>query len=285
MITQLLISGLSIGSLYSLTALGIVILLKAIDLINFAQGQFVMAGAFIGLGLIAGLKLPYILAFVMAIMLTGLLAVLVERFTYRPLRNAPLSNAVIATVAVFILLEELGLIFGGPEPLPFPSPMQDKAFSFLGSKLMVEDIAILGIAILMMFLLQVFFKRTYTGLAMRAVMQDRDTASVMGIQVNRIVTFTFVLAGILGGATGVLVAPVCFVSFGMGTDISLRAFSAAALGGWYSVPGTIVGGMLLGVLDNFTSSYLSSAYRDVIIFSILILFLLFRPSGIFGKRW
>jgi len=285
MVTQLLFSGLSIGSIYSLTALGIVILLKAMDLINFAQGQFVMVGAFIGLGLVAGLKLPYGVAFILAVVLTGLLAIMIERLTYRPLRNAPLSNAVIATIAVFILLEELGLFFGGPEPLPFRSPMEGKSLAFLGTRFMVEDILILAIAILVMFLLQIFFKRTYTGLAMRAVMQDRETAAIMGIQVNRIITLTFILAGGLGGAAGFLIAPVVFVSFGMGSDISLRAFSAAAIGGWYSIPGTIVGGMLLGVLDNLTANLLTSAYRDVIIFSILILFLLFRPSGIFGKRW
>jgi branched-subunit amino acid ABC-type transport system permease component len=268
-----------------LTALGIVILLKAMDLINFAQGQFVMAGAFIGLGLVAGLKLPYGVAFILAVVLTGLLAIIIERLTYRPLKNAPLSNAVIATIAVFILLEELGLIFGGPEPLPFPSPMEGKSLALFGTRLMVEDILILAIAILLMFLLQIFFKRTYTGLAMKAVMQDREIAAVMGINVNRIVTFTFILAGALGGAAGFLIAPVVFVSFSMGSDISLRTFSAAAIGGWYSIPGTIVGGMLLGVLDNFTANFLTSAYRDVIIFSILILFLLFRPAGIFGKRW
>jgi len=285
MVAQLFFSGLSTGSLYSLTALGIVILLKAMDLINFAQAQFVMAGAFLGLGLMTILKFPYWLSFVLAVALTGLLAVIIERLTYRPLRNAPLSNAVIATIAVFILLEELGLICGGPEPLPFPSPMENKLFVLYGVRLMVEDILILAISILMMILLQIFFKKTYMGLAMRAVMQDREAAAVMGIEVSRSVTLTFALAGALGGAAGVLIAPVVFVSFGMGSDISLRVFSAAAIGGWYSIPGTIVGGILLGVADNFTASFLTSAYRDAIIFSILIIFLLFRPSGIFGKRW
>lgn len=283
MVLQLLLGGLSIGAIYSLIALGLVMLLRSLDLFNFVQGEMVMAGGFLGLFLYQVVRLPFLASFLIAMAGVALVGLAIERFGIRPLKSPNINSMICATIAASIILQNIAMMVGGPEPVPFASPFAGKLVTFAGSRLSLQQIVIILSALSLMVLLQVFFYLTKTGLCLRAVMVDRQAASMMGVNVVRVISVTFALSAALGGAAGILVAPVIFVAFDMGI-IAFKAFAAAVLGGLYSFTGAIVGGLALGVIETFTGAYISSAYRDVLTYSILIAVLIVRPRGIFSLR-
>jgi len=274
-------NGLMIGAIYALIGIGYVILIKAMDLINIAQGEMVMIGAFIGYYLYVVFKLPFMVAFISAVILTGFVGICLERIFYRNMRQPSLMNLIVATIAVSILIRNGSMLVVGSDSLVFPPVFGSEPIRIAGLNLVSQHLFVLVMCVLLMVFLQIFFYLTKIGIALRAVMFDPETAKLMGINVQRSISIAFGISAGIGGAAGVLIAPLTYVVFDMGA-IGIKAFGAAVLGGLYSIPGAVIGGLLLGLIDNYTAAYVSSAYRDVIALSILILVLLIKPEGILG---
>ncbi len=271
------------GAIYALLALGLVMIIRAVNMPNIAQCEMAMIGAFISYNLYAVLAIPFYLTFIITILITGLVGVLIERFAYRPAMKgkAPIANAIIASVAVHILLTNLARIIGSPRPLRFPSPLGERLISLGMAKIPMQSILIIGAGLFIMALLQFFFK-TRIGLALRAVMSDREVAQLMGIKVSWAISWTFAISAALGAAGGILVAPVVFVVFNMGSMLLGKALAAAAVGGFYSIPGAVVGGFTVGILRTVFSN-ISSAYADSFVYAILIAILLLMPESYISK--
>ncbi|MEW6244372.1 MAG: branched-chain amino acid ABC transporter permease [Bacillota bacterium] len=284
MFIQQVIQGLAIGSVYGLMALGYALMWQAWAVLDFARGEAAMIGAFSILIFHSFFKIPFVVAFPLAIASSALLGYVIQWLAYRPLIGGIPINRLIATLGMGILLRNLARVIYGADPYPFPTVFGDKPVS-IGNVLVVpQNVWITAIGFTLVILLRVFLTRTYTGKAMRAAAQDRETAALMGIRVKQSMALTFVLATGLGAMAGLLVAPVYFVRADMGLSIGLRGFASAVLGGLDSVTGAMVGGLLLGVTENLAAGYISSGYQAAIAFSIMILILIFRPQGIMGRR-
>lgn len=280
---QIVVSGLALGAIYALIALGVVIIVKASDLVNFAHGELVMIGAITAHTVRVGLALPAVAAFAVAVVVTLAVGMLLERLAYRPLRLSPTINVILASVALSLLLQNLALHFWSEDTRAYPAMFSEAPILVGRFRFVPQDWATIVAAVLCVLGFQLFFKRTRAGLAMRAVMLDRRTASLMGINVYRTIGNTFGASAALGAAAGVLVAPLIQIHFSMGF-ILVKAFAAACLGGIFSIPGAILGGLVIGVTEGLVAAYVSSAYRDAIVYAILIGALLFRPEGLLGRR-
>jgi len=276
---QLILNGIAMGAIYALVAIGFVMVLRATNILNLTQGDMAMVGAFSGLFFLQALHLNYFLAFILAIAFTAIVGLVFERLVIRPIKRPTLMFLVTATIAGSILIKNVGLLVGGSEPLPFPPLFSQKAIYISGISIAPHNLVVLGVTIIIMILLQLFFYTSKWGIGMRAVMMQRDVASLMGINVSKSVALTFAISAALGAAGGILLAPLYFVSYDMGS-ITLKAFTAAALGGMYSLPGAIIGGLLIGLLENLITGYVTSYYRDAIVFGILILVFVVKPDGI-----
>ena len=286
---QQLVNGLSLGSIYALIALGYTMVYGIVKLINFAHGDLLMVGAYTGYFVLraagssaAGMAL----AFLCAGTVCALLAALIEHFAYRPLRDSPRLNSLITAIAVSLVLQNGArlLPFIGPNPREFPAPetFPVRIGFFSVSNL---QLTVILLSLVFMAVLSWIIGRTRTGRAMRAVSYDMGAVSLMGISVNRTIVFTFMLGAVLAGAGGVLYASVYpQISPTMGTMPGLKAFVAAVLGGIGSVPGAMLGGYLLGIAETLAKGFLPSQFADAISFSILILILLVKPTGIMGEK-
>lgn len=286
MLLQQLINGIALGAVYALIALGYTMVYGIIQLINFAHGEVFMAGAFIGLLAVTAFKLNLFWALVLAMVISMLLGVFIERVAYRPLRNASRLSALISAIGVSLFLSTLALLLFGANAKGFP----DQVFNVSQIHLPfggVSDLQLLiiTIAAILMVSLEFIVKKTTIGKAMRAVSEDYQTAALMGINVNQVVAFTFAIGSALAAAGGVLVG-VLFnaVSFNMGLMAGLKAFAAAVLGGIGSIPGAMIGGIVLGIAEVAGVAAGFSSYRDAIAFGILVLVLLLRPTGLLGER-
>jgi branched-chain amino acid transport system permease protein len=288
---QQLLNGITWGSIYALVALGYTMVYGVLKLINFAHGEVYMVGAMVGyyaahaLGVAASPSLGALLVVMVVSMLAcGLLGALIERVAYRPLRSAGRLAPLITAIGVSLLLQNAGQLVFGADPKFFPSLLRSEEVVRVGG-IAVSNIqlVVLGTAVALMAGLQYVVRRTRFGRAMRAVSYDAPAAALMGVPVDRVILGTFVLGSMLAAAAGILVGlsnpkidPL------MGLMPGLKAFVAAVLGGIGSVPGAMVGGLLLGVIETLVTGYLSSTYRDAIAFVILVLILLVRPTGLFG---
>lgn len=284
-----LVNGLSLGSIYALIALGYTMVYGIVKLINFAHGDVMMMGAFAGffvLSIFTPSFLGMIFAFVAAMLFCALLSLVIERFAYRPLRSAPRLNSLITAIGVELILQNLMRVlpFVGPNPKSFPT-MQAKNFEFgIFSITNLQLIVIVSSAIFML-ILNFIVNHTKTGKAMQAVSYDLQASALMGINVNRIIAITFVIGSILAGVAGVLYATAYpMIDPMMGYIPGLKAFVAAVLGGIGSIPGAMVGGVILGIAETLTKGYISSQYADAISYTILIVILLVKPTGLFGKK-
>lgn len=291
-----LVNGLSLGSIYALLALGYTMVYGIVKLINFAHGDVMMVGAYTGyfvLRAMGATPLGLAVAFIAAMVVCSLLSLLIERCAYRPLRNAPRLNSLITAIAVELILQNTMRVlpFVGPDPRQFPT-MATKVFtlntaSFPNGIISISNIQLVVIisSAVLMVVLNYVINYTKTGKAMRAVSYDMGAASLMGISVNRTIAFTFVIGSILAGAGGVLYATAYpQIDPVMGYIPGLKAFVAAVLGGIGSVPGAMLGGVILGIAETMTKAYLSSQYADAISYCILIVILLVKPAGLLGKK-
>ena len=286
---QQLINGLSLGSVYALIALGYTMVYGIVKLINFAHGDVLMLGAYSGyfvLRQFGTTPVGMFLAFIFAMVVCAVISILIERFAYRPLRSAPRLNSLITAIAVSLILQN------GARVLPFigPNPRQYPTMETININLGVVSISniqliVIALSAVLMLILNYIINYTKTGKAMRAVSYDMQAASLMGISVNKTIAFTFALGAVLAAAGGVLYATAYpQIEPTMGTMPGLKAFVAAVLGGIGSVPGAMLGGYILGVAETMTKGFIDSQYADAISFSILIIILLVKPTGILGEK-
>jgi branched-chain amino acid transport system permease protein len=285
---QQLINGISLGAIYSLIALGYTMVYGVLKLINFAHGDVYMVGAFMGYYLANGIGARGAQAIGLnpeGIVGRGLLGGgTLERFAYRPVRKYSRLTALITAIGVSLLLENGGQVVFGAEPKFFPELFRKRNIDLVsGASINSADIIVLIIALALMVALQLIVYRTKTGRAMRAVSFNLQSAKLMGINTDRIIAFTFALGSALAAAAGVLVAiRIPRIDPLMGILVGLKAFVAAVLGGIGNIPGAMLGGLLIGITETMVVGYLSPTYKDAVAFAILILILLFRPSGLLG---
>ncbi len=289
---QHLINGISYGSIYALIALGYTMVYGILQMINFAHSDVYMMGAFasfyaarwLGIDNSPGLSTLAILLLV-SMVSCSLLALTIEKFAYRPLRKAPKINVLITAIGVSLLLQFLAQLIFGAEPRVFPEVLENKVIFDIGEvPLKTFDATVFGVSVLAMIILHFLIYHTKMGRAMRAVSANPDVASLMGINVNRIVSFTFIVGSSLAGIGSVLVGmKYPKIDPLMGMMIGLKAFVAAVLGGVGSIMGAVLGGLIMGLSEELVVAYWSSTMRDAIAFGILIIILIFRPAGLFGK--
>ncbi|EGW38506.1 branched-chain amino acid ABC transporter permease [Desulfosporosinus sp. OT] len=288
MFWQQILNGLTLGSAYILIALGLTMVYGILNLLHFAHGTVYMVGAFSSMVAIIYLKLPFPLAFLLAMVLAGLVGILIERIAYRPLRNAHPINILISGIGITIILENLFRLFFGAQTRPFPNVNLSSKTYGLGNGLSITNfqIYILVTAVVLVGLLQILIKRTKVGTALVATSQDMKAAKLMGIDINRMVALTFFLGSALAAAAGTLVALYFNAIYPtMGSMPGLKAFSVVVLGGLGSIPGTIIGGLFLGVIESLGAGYVQTVIdANAIAFVILILVLLIKPTGLFGKK-
>ena len=283
------VNGLSLGSIYALIALGYTMVYGIVKLINFAHGDVMMVGAYTGYFILrAAGTTPFglCLAFFGAMVVCSVLSLVIERCAYRPLRNAPRLNSLITAIAVELILQNAMRVipFVGPNPRQFPT-MDTKIFNLGIVQISNIQIIVIVASAILMVVLNYVINYTKTGKAMRAVSYDMGAASLMGVNVNRTIAITFVIGSVLAGAGGVLYATAYpQVDPLMGYIPGLKAFVAAVLGGIGIVPGAMVGGVILGIVETMTKAYISSQYADAISYSILIIILLVKPAGLLGKK-
>jgi branched-chain amino acid transport system permease protein len=285
MLLQQILNGLTAGSVYALIALGYTMIYGILGLINFAQGEIYMAGAFAAVLLLSAFKVNFILAFLFGMGIAALVGVILERLAFRPLRGGHPLVPLISAIGASILLQSLALLLFGPADRPFPVQFDFATLNLAGVTVSSLQLAIFLSALFFMALLLLFVKYTKFGKAIMATAQDQDTARLMGINVDRMISLTFLIGSALSGAAGIMMAIYYNATYPrMGLLPGLKAFSAAVLGGVGNIPGAIVGGLLLGVAENLGAGYVSSGYKDAIAFAILIVVLLVRPKGLLGGR-
>jgi branched-chain amino acid transport system permease protein len=280
---QLLFTGIGVGSIYALVALGFALIYRATNVVNFAQGDFAMLGAFSMVVLSIDLELPYWLSILITLALLAGFGALFNLAVYYPLRNRSFLPVIISTIGASILLENGVLATYGPRPQTLDGMFDLAGFSIGDVFLDTQYIVILVVAVAMVTLQYLFFERTLLGKKMQATSQDKEMASLLGIPVMTMIMITFMYSTALGGLAGILVAPVLFVTVGMGSTIALKAFAASMIGGFGDVKGAIAGGLALGVIETFGAAYISVPYKDAFAFLVLFVFLLVRPQGIFGE--
>jgi branched-chain amino acid transport system permease protein len=287
---QQLVNGLSLGSIYALIALGYTMVYGVLRLINFAHGDVYMVGAYVGYYVSRRLQgrepsiVSALFVMVVAMVACGLLGILIERLAYRPVRREARLTLLITAIGVSLFIENAAQLVFGPDPKFFPSLAPRADFRVAGMRLTSEQITVIAVSVLLMILLRVFILKTRTGKAMRAVSFSLDAAKLMGISTDWIISVTFALGSALAAAAGVLIAmQIPKIDPLMGIQYGLKAFVAAVLGGIGSIPGAVLGGLLIGVSEVLVVGYLSSSYRDAIAFTILTLVLILRPQGLLGR--
>jgi len=287
-LVQQLINGLAIGSVYALVAVGYTLVFGVLRFINFAHGSIATLGAYFGLFAVATLRLPIAGVFALALVLTGISSMGVERGAYRPLRlkGVPTLNILITSIGVSFLVENCIVVFVSADFHSFPAHILPSLPLSLGNvaKVAPVDILICAVAISLMTFLYLFLINTKTGVAIRAVAYDAPAAALMGININLTVGITFFLAGVMAAAAGVLLGMKFSVNPYLGGLFGLKSFAAAVVGGIGSVPGAYLGGYAVGLLETLGAAYVSSNFKDAIAFVLLVLILLFRPTGLLGRR-
>jgi len=282
---QQLINGLALGSVYALLALGYTMVYGIIQLINFAHGEIYMIGAFAGFYSASTLKLPLIPTLLVAMAVSALSGIIIEKVAYKPLRNSPRIALLITAIGVSLFLQNAMRLLVGSNPKPFPDLINAGSINIGSIQIEVKTILMFGVSALLVFLLQFIVYKTKVGKAMRASSQDMEAASLMGINVDNTISLTFAIGSALAGIAGVLVA-ISYPSITpyMGAMPGLKAFVAAVLGGIGSIPGALVGGIAIGLLETFSKAYISTNFSDAIVFAILIIILLIKPAGLLGKK-
>jgi branched-chain amino acid transport system permease protein len=289
-----MINGLTLGSVYALIALGYTMVYGILEFINFAHGEVYMLGAYFGIillgfftavGLTAfSLPLAVGLALLLAVVFCSSYGFTIEKLAYRPLRNAPRLSPLISAIGVSIFLQNYVMLTQGATDKVFPSIAGGAGFVFFSSRITYLQASIIVVSAVIMVLLHLFVMKTKTGKAMRAVAQDKTMASLVGINVNTVISVTFIIGSGLAAVAGVMVAMYYgLVNYFIGYTAGIKAFTAAVLGGIGNIPGAMLGGIVLGLVESLGASYVSSEYKDAYAFVILIVILLLRPEGLLGK--
>lgn len=282
---QLLISGVAQGCIYGLIALGFVLIYKATEIVSFAQGELMMVGAFIGVAVMAYLEFPFWLAVIASMAAMALLGLLLERVVIRPVLGQPAFSIVMLTIGIGYLLRGLVTMIPGigTETLTLAVPYKDVTMAWGSLILGAEQLAVIAVTTVLCALLFMMFRYTRMGVAMQAASQNQLAAYYMGIPVQRINGLVWALAGMVAAVAGLLLAPITFVYANMGF-IGLKAFPAAVVGGFGSLPGAIVGGLVIGIIESLSGFYLPEGFKDVAAYIVVLAMLMVRPNGLFGER-
>jgi len=282
-ILQYLIGGITKGSIYSIVGLGFTIIFNSTEIINFAQGEFVMLGALIMVTLTSALHLPMPIAFISAVALVTVIGMVFDLSIIRPAKKASPVTLIIITIGASIFIRGVSMLIWGKDPYPLPSFSGDVPIIIGGASIIPQTLWIIGTTLLILVILQLFFEYTITGKAMKACAVNRRAAGLLGIRVNRMILLSFALSGGLGAVAGIIISPITFAGYDMGVMLGLKGFCGAVIGGLGSVIGAIVGGFVLGILESLGAGLISSAYKDAIAFIILLIVLFVRPTGLLGS--
>jgi len=294
MLLQQLINGLTLGSVYALIALGYTMVYGILELINFAHGEIYMLGAYLGIiflgvftaiGLTSrSLPLALILTFLLSILFCSSYGFTIEKIAYKPLRNSPRLSPLISAIGISIFLQNYVMLTQGATDKVFPNLFGTSGFQFMSVRMTYLQFFIILTSVMLMVALRIFIRKTRMGKAMRAVAQDKVMASLVGINIDTVISITFIIGSGLAAVAGLMVAMYYgLVNYSIGYIAGIKAFTAAVLGGIGSIRGAMFGGILLGIVESLGSSYISSEYKDAYAFIILIIILLLKPGGLFGK--
>jgi branched-chain amino acid transport system permease protein len=282
---QQVINGLSIGSVYALIALGYTMVYGIIKLINFAHGDIFMFGAYVGMVAITAFGLPFFVALPVAMIVTALFGVVVERVAYKPLRKSSKTAALITAIGVSFLIQNGTQLVMGANIYAFPQVIPNQYFDFWGLRINLLQVIIFVTSIVLMFVLQFVVQKTKLGRAMRSVAVDKDASALMGVNVDNTITITFAIGSALAAAAGIMVGLYYIKVYPyMGFAPGLKAFVAAVFGGIGIIPGAMIGGFAIGLIETLVAGYGSTLYKDAVVYGILILILLVKPSGLLGKN-
>jgi len=284
---DLVIIGISVGMVYALVAIGISLIYSGLDIVHFAHGEIYMIGAFVGLTLFQRLDLGYVPTLILAVVITGLIGAMIERVFYRRLTRAGGGYSfsgmgmIIAGFGMSIVLQNVAFLIWGPKPFAF-SVRFGPPLEIGNLALPMSYVWIISAAIVLMVGLHFLLRKTMIGLAMRAVAHNKDIAYLSGVNVPLMISMIFAIGCALGGAAGVLIGPINYVQVQMGLSILVKAFAAAVIGGFGSLPGAVIGGLIVGVVESLGAGFVSGTYKDVYAFILLIAVLMIKPSGILG---
>lgn len=282
-----LISGVSLGSVYAIIALGYTMVYGIAKMLNFAHGDVIMVGAFVSFLTVSSLGVPAVVSVLIAMAVCTLLGVIIERLAYKPLRDAPSLAVLITAIGVSYFLQNAAQLLWGSDPKVFSSVVPFDSLNLAGGRLVItpESIVTVLVCVVIMAALSLFTSKTKMGKAMRAVSEDRAAAQLMGINVNSTISLTFAIGSALAAVAGVLLCSAYpTLSPTTGSMPGIKAFTAAVFGGIGSIPGAMLGGILLGIIEIFAKAYISTELSDAIVFGVLILVLLVKPDGLLGRR-
>jgi branched-chain amino acid transport system permease protein len=279
---QYLITGLTVGSVYAMVAVGFNIIYNVTEIINFAQGEFVMLGGLIMVFFHVAVGLPLILAFPATVILVTLVGMLLDRLAIRPIRRPSVLTLIIATIAASILIKGAAMFIWGKDPYDLPAFSGRNPISFLGAVIQPQYLWVIGFLIITVIALSIFFDRTIIGKAMSACADNADAASLVGINVKQMILLSFALSAGIGAVAGITVTPISLMEYDRGVMLAIKGFGAAILGGLGSFPGAILGGLIIGSIESFGAGLISSGYKDAFALLVLMAVLFFKPSGIFG---
>jgi len=280
---QLLVNGLITGSVYVLVAMGLTLIFGILGVINFSHGEFYMLGGYLGVVASATYGVPLLAALPLGMAGVALVGILAERLVFRPLRGRDVTNSIISSFGLAVVLQNAALIAFGPQPQLIKTSLSSVSVSAFGVYLTLQRALIPIITAVLVILFHLVLRYTWTGRCLRAVAQHPTIAELSGVDVNRVALATFAIGAALAGGAGLIMSSVFMVQPGVGNMIALKAFTVVIMGGMGNVHGAVAAGLLLGVGESFTSGYLSNDFRDIIGFLMVILVLLFRPSGLFGR--
>jgi len=280
---QYTLSGLSTGAIYSLIGLGFAIIYNSTSIINFAQGEFVMLGGMLTLFFHTALGLSLPLAIILAVVVTTAVGALFERLAISPLKDAEPIVLVIITIGGSILIRGVAMLLWGKDTHALPMFSGNEPITLMGAAMMPQNLWIFGITLIIIMANRLFFHHSISGKAMRACSFNRTASRLVGIDVKRMILFSFVISSAMGAAAGIIIAPLTMTSYDVGVMLGLKGFCAAIIGGMTTGMGTVAGGLLVGVLESLGAGLVSSGYKDAIAFIILLIILLIRPQGLFGK--
>jgi len=281
MLLQVILSGLATGSIYALVALGLALIYNTTEHVNFAQGEMSMVSAFIGFTFFNFLGLSLPVAILLTLILSAILGIIVERLVIRPAIRAPHFNVFIITLGLSIVMKSVSGFIWSHNDYPYPSIFPDQTITIGAATIDLIGLGNIGATVAIMLVLYVFFKFTRYGTAMRAVSESQNAALLMGVNVHQSFAVTWAISFLVAAVAGILMAPVIFLSTHMGIVV-INGFAAAILGGWGSIPGAIIGGMLLGVVDNVAPLYFPSQIKNIVPFMVIFIVLVIRPRGIMG---
>jgi branched-chain amino acid transport system permease protein len=282
-IFQYLITGLTVGSIYAMVAVGFNIIYNVTEIINFAQGEFVVLGGLIMVFFCAVLKLPLIMAFPATVILVTLVGILLDRLAIRPIRQPTVLTLIIATIAASILIKGAAMLIWGKDPYALPAFSGRNPIMVFGAVIQPQYFWVIGFLIIVVIALSIFFDRTIIGKAMIACADNPDAARLVGINVQQMILLSFALSAAIGAVAGITVTPISLMEYDRGAMLAVKGFGAAVLGGLGSFPGAIVGGLIMGTIESLGAGLISSAYKDAFALIVLLVVLFFRPSGILGS--